>query len=120
MPVANLARISAVAGGDQQQIGLLGDRDMFYRVIEVGFLAGFWKQVGDDLFSGQSGEGERADKLARRAGHHNLGLVVAFGKEANQLGGLVGGDAAADADDDFRTLGRGGGHGRFYGPARPG
>ena len=60
--------------------------------------------VGGDRVAGQRRPGRRADELAaRRAVGHDPDVVAALGEQPEQLAGLVGGDAAADAEDDPRA-----------------
>ncbi len=52
------------------------------------------------LRPGERGEGQRLHELLGRRGHDDLHFDVALGKGARQLGRLVGGDAAADTEQD--------------------
>ena len=45
-------------------------------------------------------QGLHADKAGGGSGHHHLHLMALFGQQAYQLAGFVGGDAAADAEQD--------------------
>ena len=61
------------------------------------------EHAGDDLLAGERGEGERADELLRCGGHDDLHAHVALLQLADDLGGLVGGDAAAHTQCDFHV-----------------
>ncbi|MNE24350.1 hypothetical protein D3C80_1176360 [compost metagenome] len=49
-------------------------------------------------------QGERGDELRAAAGHDDTHLRTVFQESADQFGTLVGGDAAADAENDALTI----------------
>ncbi len=83
---------------DHQQLVLLGHGDVL-----DGALDG--EQIGEHLAAGERGEGQRPDELLRGRGHDGLHLVALLHQQARQLGGLIGRDAAADAQDDLHAAG---------------
>src|SRR6202042_1333979 len=58
--------------------------------------------AGGDGLPGQGGPGGLAHEAQRAAGGHDPDLVTALGEPPQQLTGLVGGDTAADTEDDAR------------------
>ncbi len=94
-----------VGGGrsDQKSVDRLRNRDVFDGGVEVGLLVARAEHAGDDLLAGQRGEGQRADELLRRGGHDDLHAHAALLQVADNLGGLVGGDAAAHTQCDFHV-----------------
>ncbi len=62
------------------------------------------EQVQVDRMAGKRLQGEGGNELAPALGHHhpNFGAMVA--QATDQFGALVGGDAAADAQDDAFTI----------------
>ena len=62
--------------------------------------------IADDRPAGQRAKRGRADELARGPRHHDRDAVTLLDQRADQRGGLVGRDAAADADDEFVCHGR--------------
>ena len=61
------------------------------------------EQVGDDFFSGESGEGERTNELLGGAGHDDLHADAAVLEQADDLRRLVGCNATGDAESDFHS-----------------
>jgi hypothetical protein len=57
-------------------------------------------EVGEHRVAGDRLEGCCADEMTCRSGHHHLNVQAALHKETRQLGGLVGGDAAGNAQND--------------------
>ncbi|MNM72374.1 hypothetical protein D3C81_840670 [compost metagenome] len=49
-------------------------------------------------------QGQWRDELSATAGHDDAHLRTVFQKPANQFGTFVGGDAAADAENDALTI----------------
>src|SRR5271157_4316521 len=90
-------------GSDQESIDGLRNRYVLDCGIEVGLLRGGAEHAGDDLLAGQGRESQRADELLRRGGHDDLHMHAALLQLANDLGGLVGGDAAAHTQCDFHV-----------------
>ncbi len=98
--------------GDDDQVGLLADPDVRHLVDVV-------PDVG-----GRPGGRTARPRWARRRtparrGGDDADVVAALGEQPQQLGDLVGGDAAADPEDDARAGGQPGGHGAS-GQVRPG
>ena len=89
-----------VRGGrsHQQTINGLRDGYMLDCGVEIGLLGRGAEHAGDDLLAGKRGKGERADKLLRRSGHDDLHTYGAVLQQANEFGGLVGCDSAADTE----------------------
>ena len=54
--------------------------------------------VCEHRITGQCLEGDRGDEVGRRLGHCNLHRGTLLDQQANQFGGLIGGNAAADAE----------------------
>ncbi len=77
---------------DDKQFVLLRDRD----VLDGAFDG---EEVGEDFAAGKGSKGERADKLLRRPGHHNLNLVALLHQQARQFRRFVSCDAAADREE---------------------
>ena len=86
-----------VGGGrsDQHQVGPAGQLDMAH-----GGLGGRVQQGGVDRMAGQGLHGQRGNELAGALGHHNPDLGARVLQAANQIGGLVGGDATGDSQKD--------------------
>jgi hypothetical protein len=63
-------------------------------------LGGRVPEVGPHGPPGQRLERQRRDELARAGGHHDLHVGAALAQPADELGRLVGGDAAGDAEQD--------------------
>ncbi len=89
----------------RQEVGA-GRRDQHLvgpaRKLDVahGRFGGVVPQVGADRPARQGLERERRDELARAGGHHDQDLRAAVAQSAHQLGALVRGDAARDAQQD--------------------
>ena len=62
------------------------------------------EHVGDDFFAGESGKGERPDKLLRGVGHDDLHADAAVLQQAHNFRRLIGRNSAADAESDFHRL----------------
>ena len=92
-PVGDLRRDVSRAGSDQEQIGLLGQRDMVDRV------GGIVEQADRNRLVRERAERERIDEMRGVLGHDDLHAQAAFLQCADDLGGLVRGDAAGDADE---------------------
>ena len=88
---------------DYEDVTLLRDADVFYRARERIRTWVRREQAGDHLAAGEGGEGERPDELLRRLRHHHLDGRAAFDERSRQFRGLIGGDAAADAQDHVHT-----------------
>ncbi|MNN31793.1 hypothetical protein D3C81_1454940 [compost metagenome] len=85
--------------GDQHQVGPAGQLDVAH-----GRLGGRVEQVVEHRMAGQRLQGQRGDEFAGGAGHHHAHFGALVAQAADQLGALVGGDAAADTQDDAFTL----------------
>ena len=62
------------------------------------------EQVQVDGMAGERLQGEGGDELAPALGHHHPDFGAMVAQAADQFGALVGGDAAADTQDDAFTL----------------
>jgi hypothetical protein len=84
-----------VGGGrcDDDEVGFLADADVRHLVDVI-------EDAGVHGVSGQGFEGGRADEAQRGVGGHDADGVAGLGELADHGGGLVGGDATGDADDD--------------------
>ena len=81
--------------GDEHQIGALGQRDMLYLMAEVAV-----KGVHHGAAAGELLEGQGGDELGGMLGHHHLYGSVLFYQSGSQCGGLIGGDAAGDTQQN--------------------
>ena len=86
-------------GCDQHQVGPARQLDMPH-----GRFGGRIEQIEMDRVAGKGLEGQRGDEFAPAVGHHDADLGTLVAQPANQLGALVRGDAAADAQDDAFTI----------------
>ncbi len=57
------------------------------------------KELTDNGFAGQGGEGHGGDELLGRRGHDDLNLGAGLDEQAAEDGALVGGDSAGDSED---------------------
>ena len=94
-PVGELADEVGGGRGDEQQIDRRRERD----VLDVGVHPRL-ELIGDDAAARDRLERDRADKARRRVRHHGDDLVAALLQPARDLDGLVGADAAGDAERD--------------------
>jgi hypothetical protein len=81
--------------GDQHQIGPFGQFDMAH-----GGFGGRVQQIQVNRVAGQGLHGQRGDELTTAAGHDHAHFGALVEKPANQFCALVGGNAAADAEND--------------------
>ena len=58
------------------------------------------KETVVNRIGGHRLEGERGHELARRRGHHDPHLELAFAQASNEVGSFVGRDAAGDTEHD--------------------
>ena len=79
---------------DDQQVGLVGQPD----VPDLG-LAAEVEQLPRHRRAGKRLQGQRGDELGGRVGHHHPHRRPRLDQQAAELGGLVGGDAAGDAEE---------------------
>ena len=105
-PVGDLRHDICRAGSDQEQIGLLGQRDMVDRIggiVEQSDRLGRGHaaviDIPRDQLVRERAERERIDEMRGVLGHDDLHAQAAFLQCADDLGGLVRGDAAGDADE---------------------
>ncbi len=102
-----------VGGGrrDDERVGGLSSIDVLNGRGSVAGVGAFGSpEAGDDFVAGESGEGERRDELLRGRGHHHMHVEGVLLQIANQFRGLVGSDAAGDANRDlheYRVQGTG-------------
>ena len=94
-PLASLAIRSAVAGATTIEVGLAGQPDMADILLVLAV-----EQIGEDMVGGQRADRQRRDELLRRLGHHGAHRGAALAQPADQVERLVGGDAAADDQQD--------------------
>ncbi len=95
MPCANLPRMLAVAGATSSRSMLRRERD----VLDVGVQPGR-ELAGDDRLARDRLERQRPDEPPRRPRHHRLHAMSALLQQARDFDGLVGADAAGDAEPD--------------------
>lgn len=69
-----------------------------------GRFGGGVEQVQMHRVPGKGLKGERGDELAAALGHHDTHLGALVAQPADQFGALVGGDTAADAQNDAFTI----------------
>ena len=88
-----------VSGGrrDDDEVGFLADSDVRHLVDVI-------PDAGVHGVSGQGLEGGGADEAQRGLSGNDADGVAGLGELADHGGGLVGGDATGDADDDPLTL----------------
>ena len=98
MPLANLPMMFAVAGATSSRPMLGRQRD----VLDVGVRAAR-ELIGDDRPPRDRLEGHLADELPRRPRHDRGDVVAALLQPARDFDGLVGADAAGDAERDQGT-----------------
>ena len=68
------------------------------------------EQIGEDALARNRPDGERRDEFLCRASHHHPHLRAALLETADQVEAFIGGDAAADHEQDAFVLQR---HFRF-------
>ncbi len=84
IPWANFREDVCGSGRDHQRVNGLCYGDVLDGGINVGFGAGVrGEHAGDDFFSGERGEGKRADELLRRSGHDDLHAYAVVLQQAN-------------------------------------
>eukprot|EP01132_Coremiostelium_polycephalum_P020831 gene20832-biopygen11637 len=81
--------------GDQHQVGPLGQLDVAH-----GGFGRRVQQVEVNRVAGQGLHGQRGDEFTAATGHDHAHFGALVEKPANQLCALVGGNAAADAEND--------------------
>ena len=95
-----------VGGGrcDDEQVGGLRGVDVLDGGVEVA-VGGFGRgpEAGDDLLSGERGEGERLDELPGCLGHDYVDIERVLLERTDQFCRLVSGDSAGDADCDLHA-----------------
>jgi hypothetical protein len=90
-----------VRGTGEQVGGCRRDDDEFGVAAEVDVrdVLGTGPDVGRDGVVRQGGPGGGSDELQRGLGGHDLDVVAGLGEPAQQVGDLVGGNSAADAEN---------------------
>ena len=92
-------------GNDYQSVNRLRYGDVLDGRVNVGLAAGrLGKHSSDDFFSGQSSEGERSNKLLSGSGHDDLHANAAVLQQADNFGGFVCGNSAADSKGNFHRI----------------
>ena len=92
-------------GSDDEGIDRLRDGDVLDGGVDVGLMLFAGREhAGDDFFSGESGEGERADELLGGAGHDDLHADAAVLQQADDFRGLISCDSAGDAESDLHGI----------------
>ena len=86
-----------VGGGrrDDDEVGLAGQADMADILLVLAV-----EQVGEDVVGGQRADRQRRDEVLRGLGHDGADGGAALAQPADQVERLVGGDAAADDQED--------------------
>ena len=86
-------------GCDEKQIGIVRERD-------VAGMPGFFfiENSSRHRISREGLESERGDELRGGAGHHDMHLEAVLREAAREVGGLVTGNRAANAEDDIFFL----------------
>ena len=76
------------------------------REIDVGHVVGHARVplVAEHRFPGERLEGQRGDEARCRLAHDHLYAGALFDQQADKLGGLVGGDAAGDAEGNVLII----------------
>ena len=86
-----------VCGGRRHhdQVGLARQADVadLALVVEI-------EQLGEDALVGERADRKRSDELLRGPGHHGAHGDAALAQATDQIEALVGGDAAADDQND--------------------
>ncbi|MNZ67670.1 hypothetical protein D3C78_859250 [compost metagenome] len=86
-------------GGDQHQVGPFGQFDVAH-----GRFGGRVEQIHVYRVAGQRLQGQRGDEFSTTTGHDDAHLRAVLQESANQLGALVGGNAAPDAENDALAI----------------
>src|SRR6266571_8226710 len=94
-PVRELRKHVRGGRGDEQQVGAISELDVTRPPV---FL--FVEEGGNDGIFGKRLQGERRDELGCILRHDDKKVVALFHEQAGQLGGLVSGDRAGDAEHD--------------------
>ena len=94
-PLASLAIRSAVAGATTMRSASRDKPDMADILLVLAV-----EQLGEDMVGGQRADRQRRDEMLRGRGHHGAHRSAALAQPADQVERLVGGDAAADDQED--------------------
>lgn len=94
--VGELAQEVGGGGGDEQEVGAVGE-------IDVARFPGilFVFKGNENGMAGEGLEGEGSDEFAGGSGHDGVNLVAELDELGGEFGGFVGGDGSGDAEDDF-------------------
>src|SRR4051794_14675645 len=77
---------------------------MFHSRIKIGLITVVRAEhLGNDLLSGEGGEGERLDELLGGAGHDDLRLHATFLQQPEDLSCLVRRDTASNAECNLHS-----------------
>ena len=79
------------SGRDDDEVGLAGKPDMADILLVLAV-----EQLGEDVVGGQRADRQRRDEMLRSVGHDGAHRGAALAQPADQVERLVGGDAAAD------------------------
>ena len=82
--------------GDNHEVGFACEADVAYLVLLIEV-----EEVLERLLAGDGGDREWCDEMVRRPTHRDAHRRARLPQPADQLQHLVGGDAAADDDQDF-------------------
>ena len=93
--VGKLGKTVRRGRGDEQQVGFAGEGDVRHAVRRVRRPG-----VGDHRLAGERLEGQRGDEAGGSLAHRHLYGRALFDQQADEFGGLVGGNAASDAEED--------------------
>ncbi len=95
-PVRHLGKKVGGRRRDDDEIGLAREPDMADLVLVLDV-----EEIPMDTLAADRGNGERRHELMRRAAHRRADARAVILQAANELEHLIGGDAAADDDQDF-------------------
>ncbi len=99
MPASHLGQKVGGRRRDDDEVGLARQADVADLVLVVEI-----EQIGEGLFVGQRRDRKRRDELSGRAGHHDTYDSTLVPQPPDEVEALVGGDAAADDEQDALLL----------------
>ncbi len=86
---------------DHQRINGLGHSYVFNSGLDVRFFCACTKQISNDFFSAERGEGERPYKLLGGASHHDLYAHATVLQQTHKFRRLVSSDPAGNAKSNL-------------------